>query len=128
MGLNNILDRAQGDFGNYVVESIDGHRIKDGSVELKIKWLGFTDEDSTFEPLVDKLSEVPVLVREYVRLHKDEHVLLQKAFDNIDADREADKLARKARRIKVQREADADKAAEKRAKGVRRRRRRKKKK
>ena len=123
-----ILDRAQGDLGSYIVESIDGHRIKDGSVELKIKWLGFTDEDSTFEPLDDKLAEVPVLVREYVRLHKDEHALLRKAFDDIDADREADKLARKARRMEARREADADKAAEKRAKEVRRRRRRKKRK
>ena len=97
-------------------------------MELKIKWLGFTDEDSTFEPLDDKLAEVPVLVREYVRLHKDEHALLRKAFDDIDADREADKLARKARRMEARREADADKAAEKRAKEVRRRRRRKKRK
>ena len=33
---------------------------------LLVKWLGFTDEDNTWEPLTSLAEEIPIMVGEYL--------------------------------------------------------------
>ncbi|XP_037952464.1 heterochromatin protein 1-like [Teleopsis dalmanni] len=35
----------------YVVESICGKRVSNGTIEYQLKWLGFSDGDNTWEPI-----------------------------------------------------------------------------
>ena len=52
----------------YEVESFIGHKVKNGKWMLLTKWVGFSDsaEDVTWEPLKEKLEEVPDIVKEYM--------------------------------------------------------------
>ena len=44
------------------MEEILDIRVKEGKVQLLISWLGFTEEDDSWEPAVDMFDYVPKLV------------------------------------------------------------------
>ena len=49
----------------YVVEKIVGKRInKDGVLEYKVKWEGYSDQESTWEPL-ENLVNVQNIIEDY---------------------------------------------------------------
>ena len=48
----------------YEVEKIKDKRVKNGRIEYLIKWLNYTDEESTWEP-IENLNNSKLLVEEY---------------------------------------------------------------
>jgi hypothetical protein len=48
----------------YQVEKILDKQVKEGNVKYLIKWIGFSKEDSTWEPL-ENLSNILHMVSEY---------------------------------------------------------------
>ena len=53
------------------VDAITNHQRTDGNWRLLVKWFGFTDEESTWEPLDSLYEDVPELVRRYVKALQD---------------------------------------------------------
>jgi hypothetical protein len=50
----------------FKVKSILGHDLIDGEFKFLIHWLGFDEEDSTWEPIRIIQEDLPELVRNYV--------------------------------------------------------------
>ena len=57
-----LVESAQHDALQYEVEEILDVRVKEGKVQLLISWLGFTEEDDSWEPAVDMFDYVPKMV------------------------------------------------------------------
>ncbi|EXJ89546.1 hypothetical protein A1O3_02613 [Capronia epimyces CBS 606.96] len=49
----------------YVVEGIRSHRIRNGKVEYHIKWLGYEEDDNTWEPEDNLLPHAAKLLAQY---------------------------------------------------------------
>ena len=62
-----LIESAQHDALQYEVEEISDVRVKEGKVQLLIRWLGFTEEDDSWEPAVDMFGYVPKLVSAALR-------------------------------------------------------------
>ena len=58
----NLIEAAQHDALQYEVEEILRTKVKEGEVQLLVSWLGFTEEDDSWEPAVDMFDYVPKLV------------------------------------------------------------------
>jgi hypothetical protein len=62
--LNNLLAYQS---GGYLVDAIAGHRNVDGEWSFLVKWKGFEEAETTYEPAMQLYEDVPVLVRKYVK-------------------------------------------------------------
>ncbi|KAH9109322.1 hypothetical protein AeMF1_015599 [Aphanomyces euteiches] len=66
-----VAQIAFGDEGFYV-EGIEDLRMHDGVWQLKIKWMGLEDAESSWEPALSIYEDVPVLFRRWTTTHHDE--------------------------------------------------------
>jgi hypothetical protein len=53
--------------GGYLVDDIVGHRDADGSWEFLVKWKGFDEAETTYEPAMQLFEDVPSQVRKYIK-------------------------------------------------------------
>ncbi|KAH9140433.1 hypothetical protein AeRB84_015334, partial [Aphanomyces euteiches] len=66
-----VAQIAFGDEGFYV-EGIEDLRMHDGEWQLKIKWMGLEDAESSWEPALSIYEDVPLLFRRWTTTHHDE--------------------------------------------------------
>ena len=63
---SDLKNQIMHDSWRFQVEEIIGIREVDSQIELKIKWLGFPDEESSWEPLRVIYADVPRKLKQYV--------------------------------------------------------------
>lgn len=67
---NKGMIAAGGHNDSFLVESIVGHRKRNGKIEYQVKWLGYSDEENTWEPLENLLRPVRNLLEDYIERKK----------------------------------------------------------
>ena len=68
VSVNRLAKAAQRDFPDNVVKRLVRHRVgKNGSMELKVRWLGFSEQFDTWEPVSNLVEDVPDMVEAYLR-------------------------------------------------------------
>ena len=82
--LQKLQEAAQHDAQEFEIESVQGWRLQDGDIQIKIRWLGFEEPDDTWEPLMEITEDLPTTARDYLRAHQDEHPKLEVALKSMD--------------------------------------------
>jgi hypothetical protein len=58
--------QLQHDGEGFDIECILNHRIKSGRWEFYISWAGFTEQENTWEPVLQLYADIPTYVKEYL--------------------------------------------------------------
>jgi chromobox protein 1/chromobox protein 3 len=66
------MSESEQDSDEYVVECIKGKRIIDNQLEYLVKWEGYKDEESTWEP-IENLQNVLNLIEEFEKKEESGH-------------------------------------------------------
>ena len=82
--LQKLQEAAQHDAQEFEIESVQGWRLQDGDIQIKIRWLGFEEPDDTWEPLMQIAESLPTTASDYLRAHQDEHPKLEAALKSMD--------------------------------------------
>ena len=81
----------------FAVDGIIGHSTSNGELRLRVQWMGFTEHNSTLEPL-ENLRGCEADVMEYCRLHQDEHALIAEHYDALRESRTSARARTAAKR------------------------------
>ena len=56
----------------YEIECLQDHKVgRDGKTYLFVKWVGFTEEENTWEPVETMREDVPHLVKKYFEVREE---------------------------------------------------------
>ncbi|RLO08294.1 hypothetical protein DYB28_002322 [Aphanomyces astaci] len=61
--------------GRFHVERLDKARCMDSQHQVLVKWLGLNDEESSWEPAVNLLDDIPVVFRKWAEANKEDPVM-----------------------------------------------------
>jgi hypothetical protein len=67
-----LKDHLEHHASTYEIHSILEHRKHKGNHEFKVRWLGFSTEESTWQSIDTLMEDVPYLLYEYVKEHEGE--------------------------------------------------------
>ena len=67
---NEGMIAASGHEDSYLVEAIVGHKKSRHGVRFLVKWLGYPDEENTWEPVENLIKPVGHLLEDYIKIHK----------------------------------------------------------
>ena len=56
--------------GTFIVESIVGREKQKGRVMMRVKWKGYPESESSWEPRARLMEDVPELVKAYEKTHR----------------------------------------------------------
>ena len=70
-----VLLQITHDSGTYEVEQITQHRFHNNRWELLVSWLGFEEEETSWEPLMQLYQDIPTLIKQYLKESSDLHAV-----------------------------------------------------
>jgi hypothetical protein len=78
-----LIHSAQSDATSFEVEKIVGWRTEKNSIAFEVKWLGYENEDNTYEPFETLSHDVPAMVKDYLQSLKSKPPLIQQCLDRL---------------------------------------------
>jgi len=69
--------------GGFHVERLGGARCENGQHQVLVKWLGLEEEESSWEPAINLLEDIPVVFRKWIEENKEDSdvAVLMKSLD-----------------------------------------------
>ena len=78
-----LIHSAQSDAASFEVEKIVGWKAEKDSILLEVKWLGYEDDDNTYEPFDTLSHDVPAMVKDYLRNLNSKNPLIIRCLDQL---------------------------------------------
>ena len=78
-----LIHSAQSDAGSFTVEKIVGWKTEANSIALEVKWLGYEDEDNTYEPFETLSQDVRAMVKDYLQSLKSKLPLIRGCLEQL---------------------------------------------
>ena len=78
-----LIHSAQSDAASFEVEKIVGWKTEKNSIAFEVKWLGYDDEDNTYEPFETLSHDVPAMVKDYLRSLTSKPPSIQQCLDRL---------------------------------------------
>ena len=79
-----LVAAAQRDFPQNFVKALREHKVDDGELSIKVRWMSWTPAHDTWEPAHNLAEDVPDILQRYLRAHQDDAVCaatLKQYFD-----------------------------------------------
>jgi hypothetical protein len=62
-----IKNSAAYDAMSYISELVDWRENDDGKLEIKVRWLGFEENQDTWEPAKNLIEDIPLILMRYLK-------------------------------------------------------------
>ena len=62
-----IKNSAAYDAMSYISELVDWRENDDGKLEIKVRWLGFEEDQDTWEPAKNLIEDIPLILMRYLK-------------------------------------------------------------
>ena len=78
-----LVDSAQRDYQQFVVERFDNFRVHEGQLQLWTKWLGFSEQENNWESASTMATAVPSLVHKFCSERNKEHPMIDELLKEV---------------------------------------------
>ena len=78
-----LAAEAQKDYPDNVVKRLVDHRVTEGKLQVRVRWLGFPEIMDTWGPVANLVEDVSDIVEDYLRGHREDGIcarMLQRYF------------------------------------------------